>query len=554
MMMQRPLGLSLAFTVLSSITAGGAVIDISSRIDRVTVHPDAAIVTRVAKADVGAGSNQIVLRGLPSEIDISTIRVEAAGTGEMQILAIDDAPAVAQARSGLTKDQESKLVSLKAKQVEYSAAKALLDRRRAFITKFAEAPLAGLPDDQADPLRWEERWAVLESGLAKVAEDAKAIDAGLHSTAAQIAVLESLGSEAGPAIVRQPGKGRPLRDISIAVENPRAGTFDFSISYKVGSARWSAAYDAKLISATASEPAKLTLGRRARITQSTSEDWTNVVLSVSTTATQRRTAIPAVASLVVRTIEPPRPAPATGGFRGTVSLEDRVSREPADVPLAATEQQAAMDAAGFRVVFEVPGRVSIARDGMSRTILLQQSTVNPEVTLQTAPALDPAVYIEASFISPGGSPLSPGLVLLTRDSEMIGQGHIPHTPGGGVVRLGFGVEDRVQVSYASIARTEAGPSFMGSNKSDTREFKATLRNFRSAPVSVTVIDRIPISEEASVEIERLSTMTPGSEPVSEEKRGVVAWKINLAPGGENEIRTGYRVRWPADRQIQLPRR
>lgn len=61
---------------------------------------------------------------------------------------------------------------------------------------------------------------------------------------------------------------------------------------------------------------------------------------------------------------------SNGGFGGTMSLENRVTREPADAPQAATEQQAAMETEGFSVVFEILGRVSIAADGMSRTIPL----------------------------------------------------------------------------------------------------------------------------------------------------------------------------------------
>jgi len=53
--------------------------DLDSRIDRVTVYPDGAVVTRLGKASLLQGASQIVLRGLPATIDPASIRVEGKG-------------------------------------------------------------------------------------------------------------------------------------------------------------------------------------------------------------------------------------------------------------------------------------------------------------------------------------------------------------------------------------------------------------------------------------------------------------------------------------------
>ncbi|AOG03015.1 hypothetical protein BSY19_4885 (plasmid) [Bosea sp. RAC05] len=554
-MKTRLLTLSLAFGLLSSTSVLAAVVEANSRIDKVSVHPDAAIVTRAAKVEVPAGSHQIVLRGLPPELDIASVRVEASGSGDLRILSVDDKPAPAPARPVVSRELAAKLSILKAKRAEYAAAADLIERRRAFIAKFAEAPLATLPDEQTDPLRWEERWVVLGNGLAKAAEDARAIGIRIEQTDAEIDALEATDVGRPPSIMPHHGGGNPLRDITIAVESPAAGSFDFRVSYKVGSARWSAAYDAKLVSATAKEAASLQLARRARISQATGEDWTDVALSVSTIQTQRRTSVPDVGTLVARVAEPPRPAPMPRPGMPTAPMQEFGGAGLADMRMsvAATEQQATVETAGYSVVFEVPGRVSIAGDASNRTILLKQTALTPAVSLQTAPSLDPAAYIEATFTAPDEAPLFPGPVTLTRDSQMIGQGQIPLTAPGAQVKLGFGIDDRIQVTYAPLSRKEEGPGIMGSTRSDTREFKATIRNLRQTPVAMTVVDRLPVSEQSNVEIERLSTMTPGSEPVSEEKRGVIAWKFDIPANGEKEVRTGYRLRWPADRQILLSR-
>eukprot|EP01035_Chromulina_nebulosa_P045271 gene45271-61336_t len=65
-----------AALVLAPSFAGAAEIELASRIDRVTVYPDGAVVTRLGKAELLQGASQIVLRGLPATIDPASIRVE----------------------------------------------------------------------------------------------------------------------------------------------------------------------------------------------------------------------------------------------------------------------------------------------------------------------------------------------------------------------------------------------------------------------------------------------------------------------------------------------
>lgn len=543
------LKLTLAFMLLSTTASLADVLETSSRIDTVSVHPDAAVVTRLAKATVPAGSHLLMLRGLPAELAIGTIQVDAVGINEIRILSIDDAPAPTPLRPNLNPQVAAKLSTLRAKRDEYVDAADLIEKRRSFILKYAEVPIAPVRGDRADQPRWEESWGMIDAGLAKVAEDARAAKARIQQIDAEIAAVEASDQSRQASILPYPPPHRPMRDIAITIETASAAPAEFKVSYKVDSARWEPVYDARLTSATAKMPAALTLARRARISQSTGEDWSDVSLSVSTVQLHRRTTMPDLNPLVAR--EAPRPAPAARQNMAATIMQESSDASASGVRMTKTaiEPQASVSASGYNVSFQVQGRVTVPGDASGKTILLSQSALNPTVLLQTSPAVDPAAYVEASFTSPDDVPLFPGPVTLTRDAQMIGQGHLAFTPPGALAKLGFGVDDRIQVKHVPITHKEEGPGLLGSTKSETREFKATIRNLHQAPVKITVLDRIPVSEQASVEIEKLSTITPGSEPVSEEKKGVIAWKLDIAPGAQKEIRAGYRLRWPTDRQI-----
>jgi hypothetical protein len=75
------------------------------------------------------------------------------------------------------------------------------------------------------------------------------------------------------------------------------------------------------------------------------------------------------------------------------------------------------------------------------------------------------------------------------------------------VNLGFGADDRVKVARVPLLRRENEPSWLGQTKTDLREFKTTVRNLHAQPTRSSVIDRLPFSENAAIQVEELREMT-----------------------------------------------
>jgi hypothetical protein len=70
-----------------------------------------------------------------------------------------------------------------------------------------------------------------------------------------------------------------------------------------------------------------------------------------------------------------------------------------------------------------------------------------------------------------------------------------------------------------------------------------------------VEDQIPVSEVEDIKVEMLPATPAPSERDARERRGVMAWNFDLAPGDSKEIKFGWRMRWPADKVIAYdPRR
>ena len=87
-----------------------------------------------------------------------------------------------------------------------------------------------------------------------------------------------------------------------------------------------------------------------------------------------------------------------------------------------------------------------------------------------------------------------------------------------------------------LRRRENEPSWIGQTKTDLREFKTTVKNLRAQPIRITVVDRLPFSENAAIQIEQLR----GRAAVEQvgDKRGVMAWSSDYAPARRSASPTG----------------
>lgn len=540
--------------LLASTLAGAAEIELSSRIDRVTVYPDGAVVTRLGKAQLMAGASQIVLRGLPASVDPASIRVEGQAEGAFSIGAVDVRLVPGEVRTGLDPAIESKLKTLREEKAMLEGHAAAIEAKRSTIERFGQAGPDKLgPDGKALPLAdWPAVFDAIGTALVKVHDELRRVRGRGSEVEAEIAALE----RARP----QPGRpGAPKRDVAIAVEAQSALAAEIGVSYRVSGANWLPGYEARLSTGSATAKPEILFVRRAELRQRTGEDWGDVAVTLSTTRTAGGTRAPDLPPMQVAFFEPPvlydarqRAAPQALGAApapaAKAESEVAIARSQAE-PRQAEVQTARIEAGAYQASFQVPGRVSIPQDGSSRAVVLSQGTIAPALTARISPELEERAYLEAAFTHEQEAPLLPGEVTLHRDGAYIGKGRLGLVAPGDKVELGFGADDKLKVTRAPVRRRENDPSWLGQTRTDLREFKTVVKSLHAQAVKVTLSERIPFTESSAITVETLPQTTPPTEKQVGDKRGVMAWSFDLPAGAEKEIRLAYRIKWPGDREL-----
>jgi len=533
-----------ACAIAAARVAGAAELEARSTIDSVMVYPDGAAVTRVIRADLPGGDSVLLARDFPPGLDPASLRVEGQGGARLVIGAIDARPPRAE-RPPLSPDLENRIEALRDERGGLDDKIAAADARRKFAQRFAESSPAGLGEKgEARPL------AEWRAAFSAIAEEVAAADADIR--AAKVRQREIDRALARLEAERNANPPRKM-EVRIDLAADAATSATFRVTYTVRGARWAPLYDARLDTGSRDRKPALELVRRAEIVQASGEDWSDVALAVSTVRTAKGGSAPELTSLLVRYAEPPRPAaspaPPMVQQQSRAKVADQLSLGLEGNRRDADEREAVADTGGFQAVFRIPGRVSVATNEGAKGFRVSTATIAPDLLVRTAPALDAAAWLEASFKQAEEAPLLPGRIALYRDGIFVGRGQMALIPKDETVRLGFGVDDKIKVVRTMLRKNESSSGLISTTKIDEREFKITVRNGHDAPIRVTVEDQLPVSEIDEVKVETLPSTTPPTERDTRNRRGVLAWSFSAAAGELHEIMLGWRVRWPDGKQI-----
>lgn len=530
----------MASVMMMAGAANAADLATASRITAVTVYPAGATVTRVAAVKVEAGEHVLTLTGLPDGIDARSVQVVATGPSGLAITAIevrrvDPGPPPPDALSAA----EAQIRALTDERATWDDAIEAAKAKQAFLARVA-APGAregAAPTGLADLRDWA---AFIEAGTREAA------DARRAALTRQRAIDEEI-ERIRKTLDRDPATNVPRTAVRLGLSAAAAGEATFKVTYRVDNATWVPSYEARL----ATRDASLTFASRALVSQATGEDWTDVEMALSTTNPAQGASAPELDSLIVR-LRPPEPPVAKRALPAPMAMapaSEAVMLEGSADAAPAPELGATVDASGFDVVYRLPTRASVETGVGQRSVSIDTKTLPVALTWRTVPTIDTNAYLTATLKNGSEGPWLPGDVNLVRDGQFIGTQPLAVVGPGAEAKLGFGADDRVEVKHQIARAADGKTGILTTSTTRTESTITTIVNRRDTPISVTVEDRLPVSEADVITVELLSKSNPPTTSNLDGKRGVVSWTFDLGAGATKTLPFEWRATWPADKPV-----
>lgn len=556
--MKRTLvALALATTFLTPVTA--AEYTAESQIDAVTVFPIGAEVTRIATIDLDSGSHTLILDNLPAELDPHSIRVEGEGTGQLEIASVDSKRVHvtdAEATAGERKHLESQIETLQDQRAAIGQRIQDAQYQRKLLQELASKPFSIQGEAQKalqiSSSEFGNMFDLISQRLVSLSETVLAANIELRTIDRKIADLQKALTELAPK-----QKSKTVVTIHLASDAGVEGRF--KVRYRIASAGWQPYYEARLTSASVGDPAELLLVRRAEVTQSTTESWDGVKLTLSTARATEATSAPDLKPELISLLQEERKA-----RQRSVGLYDLMSaqRPAAEEAPASTDDadryaklaqysEADILIAGFQALYAINGRVSVDNSGTSKKVRISSDRLSAEMSAHVVPKLDHNAYVAAKFTVDGESPLLRGNVMLFRDGVYMGKGLIPMLASGEDYALGFGIDDRIKVKRIEVKRKTSETGLISTDRVEDRAWTITVKNLHATVMPVTVYDQMPYSTHEDIEVSMLPGSTKPTERDVDRKRGVLAWTSDLGQGEEKVINFGYRITMPEDARTSI---
>jgi uncharacterized protein (TIGR02231 family) len=130
----------------------------------------------------------------------------------------------------------------------------------------------------------------------------------------------------------------------------------------------------------------------------------------------------------------------------------------------------------------------------------------------------------------------------------VGISALPILSPGEKHELGFGVDDLIRVKHSLVEEKRGETGLISTSRTDVRMFKISVKNLHERTMAVSVLDQIPVSNNADIKVELIGRSTPTKSEV-DDRRGVLAWDLKVDANDEAVVDFGYRVIWPSAKTI-----
>ncbi|CAE6405562.1 unnamed protein product [Rhizoctonia solani] len=523
-------------------------------IESVTVfQSNRAEVKRRVKIDLKSGQNHIRIERLPNGVNEDSIRVDGAGTAVIFDV-VYHAPSHGQNRSSTTTTTLRR--ALEALQKECSIAR----QQSELLGNYGQT-LDSKSINIEDLQRFLDMFGPRQLAISKRIQE---LDTQIDKAREELNEAERKEFEDARGAQRG-------TVITVTVLAEADGSAALMLTYVVSDASWTPLYDVRAsIAKTPQGTSTIALHYRASITQTTGENWPDVALTLSTASPQLGSTVPKLSPWRVGIPAPvTRPPWRSIGALGPTSpaysptslaymptspcfSPQQAMMAPYGAPPVApppmTVRQAHVESAGvLNTTFGIAGRSDIPSDEGSHKVVIAVLDLQADLEWICVPREKESVFLTCKVVNSSDFTLLPGEASVFMDDNFVSKTRIEHVSPNESFKTSLGVDSALRVTYPtakSLKRTatQAGFSFKAKEKRSVSAHsqRITIRNSRKAPVSVGILDHVPVSTDARLSVNVTAPKeldvapTSSSEGVDEDGTTERPWKI---------LRKGLKTRW-----------
>lgn len=198
------------------------------------------------------------------------------------------------------------------------------------------------------------------------------------------------------------------------------------------------------------------------------------------------------------------------------------------------------------VEIEVAEPYSIKSNGEKTLVDLKNYTIDASYRYSVVPKLDNDAFLIAEIADWSKYSLLEGESNLYFEEGFVGRSILNASSLQDTLEISMG-RDRSIVIQREKNEEFSKKRAIGSNITERREYKITVKNNKSQAVTINVEDQIPVSVNSDLSVEALDLSGGKLDPLT----GIVVWTVTLQPGAQQELTLQYEVKYPKREKVIL---
>ncbi|TYB82030.1 DUF4139 domain-containing protein [Maritimibacter fusiformis] len=513
-------------------------------VSAVTVYPQGAEMTLRATVDLPAGEHRVFLpyAGVDDLTALPRVRtspgVAIGALGFRRAMSVDREALFTEAQAAAFDRLEALDDAVAVQEDEIAAARSrvqALDARLAFLA-------AAKPGEDVDA---ETMLALLdtitnETGAAQA--DKVAASAALRPLLDALEELQGERKAAQRAFDRLAPPAAVNDMLVVDVTVATAGPVTLELTELTRDAKWEVDYDLDLDR----DAGSLDIARKLIVVQETGRVWSEADLTLST----------------ARPGEAVGPSPVDPDqarihdeitlMRGDAAPAPMVEREMgAEVAELFVEDPkmttAALQVDGLSLSYVYPDPVTIA-SGEAAELALDTLTVEADPTIEAAPRYDDTAFVMATLTNTTGEPILPGMANILRDGHLVGREQISLIPAGAETTLPFGPIEGIRLDTIFARNAEGDAGIITRSNTREQQITFTVENLTEETQQVRALFPLTYSEQEDLRVKVTAQPAPDERDI-DDKRGVSAWDLSLAPGETKAVSITVKLDWPEGKML-----
>lgn len=317
---------------------------------------------------------------------------------------------------------------------------------------------------------------------------------------------------------------------------PCPESVEAELSYHHGDCGWEPVYRV----AALPDEDKTVFSWKARVHQSTGQDWENASLTLSTSKPQRQMSPPGTGSWVIQ--PRPRAIPKFTNQRKTLGKAEGRA-DMMDTAAAAPQGAKRIRGSGFDL-WDVG--IKTVKAGQERRISIREYEWGTDFSFLIRPGVAHRAFLKALIESKDNVMIPRGQAMIAVDGQLIGKQ--PFSFQGRNKEMHFGDLPEITGKRVLVDK-EAGEEgiLMGKKQAHRFSYRYEITNGRDEDILVRVEDARPRTRHEDIEVELSSSLA------YETGDNTISWDVTINPGQTATIPLNVVITAPKDMDITMPR-